>query len=68
MGEITLNAERAMSILNNPDATPDARVIAACTIAFFEANDHAEVVEKSTRAIALKLSHMVAAAIYDAEG
>lgn len=64
MGQITINREDAMKILNNPDASGDARVIAAFTIAFFEADDHAEMIAASTRQIALKLAHMTADAIY----
>lgn len=66
MGQVTLNYEDSMRILNNADANPDARVIAACFVAFFETKNHAEDLDSSTRTIALKLSHMVAASIYDA--
>lgn len=66
MGQITINRDHAMGVLNDANADPTARVIAACTVAFFEANDHADEIDSSTRSIALKLSHMVASAIYDA--
>jgi len=65
MGQVTLNYEDSMRILNNAKANPDARVIAACFVAFFEAKTHAEDLDSSTRSIVLKLSHMSAAAIYD---
>jgi len=64
MGEITLNHEDSMRILNNAEANPDARVIAACAVAFLEARNHADEIDPSTATIALKLSHMVAAQIY----
>lgn len=67
MGEISLNPADSLKVLNSPDADPNSRVIAACAMAMFEASDHADDIEPSTRAIALKLSHMVAAAIYDAQ-
>ena len=57
-----------MRVLGDAESSPDARVVAACSIAFFEALDHAEIIHAPTRAIALKLSHMVAAQIYDAKG
>lgn len=60
MGQITLNYEDAMRVLTNPESGADAKVIAACTVAFFEVNDHADEIERDTRAIVLKLSHMTA--------
>lgn len=66
MGQISLNREDAMRVLNTLKASPDARIIAACTIAFFEAREHSEDVDSATRSIALKLCHMVGAEIYAA--
>lgn len=65
MGSITLSHEDSKKVLDNPDASPTARVIAACCIAFFEAKRHADEVDADTRAIALKLTHMTASAIYE---
>jgi hypothetical protein len=65
MGQITLNFADAKRVLDSKDAGPDARVIAACTIAFFVTNDEVDDITPATRAIALKLSHMTAGAIYD---
>lgn len=65
LAQITLNREDAKRILDNPEASGDARVIAAFTIAFFEANDHAAEIDPDTRAITLRLAHMCAAAIYE---
>jgi hypothetical protein len=53
-----------MSILNNAESVPDARVIAASAVAFFEANRHAEDISHETRCIALKLSHNIAIEMY----
>ncbi|NII74234.1 hypothetical protein FHW84_002819 [Dyella sp. SG562] len=64
MGQITLDFEDAQKIINNPDAGGDARVIAAFTIAFFVAMAHAHTIEPTTTAIALKLAHKSADAIY----
>lgn len=66
MGQITLNREDAMRVLNNQEAAPSARVIAACSIAFFETRDHVDEADSATRSIAMKLSHMVMAEIFDA--
>ncbi len=68
MGQISLNREDSMRILNNPDSDPDARVIAAVAVALFEANEQAFDLSKEARAIVLKLSYLVAAAIYDLDG
>lgn len=68
MGQITLNREDSMRILNNPDSDPDARAIAAAAVAMFEINEHAFDLSKETCSIVLKLSHMAAAAIYDMDG
>lgn len=65
MGQISLNYMDSMRILNNPDANPDARVIAACFVAFFETKNHAGELDSATCTIAMKLSHMIAASIYD---
>ena len=66
MGQITLNYEDSKKILDNPDSAPDARVIAAAFIAFFEVKNHADAIDPKTRGITLKLSHMIAGAIYEA--
>lgn len=66
MGQITLNYEDSMRILNNEDANADAKVIAACFVAFFETKTHADEIDSATRTIAMKLSHMVAVEIYAA--
>lgn len=47
---------------------PPTRAVAAVAVALFEANEHAFDLSKETRAIVLKLSHLVAAAIYDMDG
>ena len=65
MGQISLNREDSMLILNNPDSDPDARAVAAAAVALFEVNEHTFDLSKETCAIVLKLSHMAAAAIYD---
>jgi hypothetical protein len=64
MPQITLNRDDAKKILDNPGASPDARLIAAFTIAFFESHDHAEDIGPDTRSIVLKLAHLSADAIY----
>jgi len=58
MAEIELNREKSMRILNSADASPDARVIAAFAVMFFEATEHAEDLEPETYAIAHKLLRM----------
>lgn len=68
MRKISLNREDSMLILNNPDSDPNARAVAAAAVALFEVNEHAFDLSKETRAIVLKLSHLVAAAIYDMDG
>lgn len=65
MGQVALNYEDSMRILGDESSSADARVIAACFVAFFETKNHAEDIGSVTRSIALKLSHMVAAEIYD---
>lgn len=65
MGQITLSYEDSKRILDNPDANADARVIAACFIAFYETNNHVDEIDKSTRAIVQKLSYMTTGLIYD---
>ena len=64
MPSITLNKDDAMRILNNRESSPNARIIAAHTVAFFESAEHAEDSDASTRSIALKLSHMASAENY----
>ncbi|MBD3825636.1 hypothetical protein [Stenotrophomonas sp.] len=58
MGEIKLNREDSMRILNSTDASPDARVIAAFAVMFFEAVEHADELDAETYAIAHKLLRM----------
>ncbi|WP_447904506.1 hypothetical protein [Stenotrophomonas geniculata] len=65
MAEITLSREHSMQILNNPDASRDARVIAACAVALFECSDDGQTAV-STRQIGHKLLRMSAAALDDA--
>lgn len=65
MGQITLSYEDSKRILDNPDSSGDARVIAACFIAFYETNNHLEEIDLSTRAIVQKLAHMTTGLIYD---
>lgn len=64
MGQVTLNYDECMRILENADALPDARVIAASAIAFFEASRHSEEITTDTRAITLKLAHNIASEMY----
>ena len=64
MGSISLNYEECKKILDNPDASPDARVIAASAIAFFEAARHADDISSDTRSITLKLAHNIASEMY----
>ncbi|MCD7099078.1 hypothetical protein [Stenotrophomonas sp. MMGLT7] len=67
MGEIKLNLKDSMRILNNEDAAPDARVIAAFAVAFLETFKHADEINPETRAIVRKLMHMSLQEIYDTE-
>lgn len=64
MPSITINREDAARILQNPEASADARLIAGLTVAFVEAFDHASEASSETRQIALKLAHMAASEIY----
>lgn len=64
MSSVTLNYEECKRILDNADAAPDARVIAAGAIAFFEAARHAGDISSDTRAITLKLAHNIASEMY----
>ncbi|MCU1116306.1 hypothetical protein JAK73_00385 [Stenotrophomonas maltophilia] len=65
MPEITLKREDSLKVLNDPSATADARVIAACAMAIFECNDD-ELTEQSTRQIAHKILRMAGAALDNA--
>ncbi|ENE1253428.1 hypothetical protein ABM187_003651 [Stenotrophomonas maltophilia] len=65
MAEVTLKREDSMKILNSPDASRDARVIAACAVALFECSDDGQTAV-STRQIAHKLLRMSAAALDEA--
>lgn len=67
MGEISLNREDAMRVLNNPESSPGARVIAGCTVAFFESVNGVDEACPQTRAICQKLLRMAGAAL-DGEG
>jgi len=65
MGEVKLNIDDSMRILNNPDAGSDARVIAGCAMAFFEVTKSGGDYSPETRAIAQRLLRMTAARIDD---
>lgn len=65
MGQITLNFDDSMHILNNPDAAPDATVVAAAFIVFFNAQENGDAVTAETRSIAQKLLRMAATALDD---
>lgn len=65
MAKLTLNREESMKILNNPEASRDARVIAACAVALFECSDEGQVAV-SSRQIAHKLLRMSATVLDDA--
>ncbi|TAM72337.1 hypothetical protein EPN44_16100 [bacterium] len=64
MGQITLNYEDSIAVLANAEAAADARIVAACAVAFFELQNHADEACGSARAASLKLLHMGASAIY----
>jgi hypothetical protein len=64
MAQISLNYDECKRILDNADAAPDARVIAASAIALFEASRHADDISSDTRAITLKLAHNIASEMY----
>ncbi|WP_147423566.1 hypothetical protein [Xanthomonas sp. CFBP 7698] len=66
MPEIQLNREESMRILNNPDAGSEAKVIAACAVAFFACID-GESMNPETRTIAHKLLRMTSSALDEAE-
>ncbi|MGQ5243996.1 hypothetical protein ACULMA_04805 [Xanthomonas arboricola pv. corylina] len=55
-----------MRILNNPDASSDAKVIAACAVAFFACNEGG-LMAQDTRTIAHKLLRMTSSALDEAE-
>ena len=64
MGQVTLNYDECKRILDNANAAPDARVIAAAGIAFFEAARHADDITSETKSITLKLAHNIASEMY----
>lgn len=66
MGEIKISLEDSMRILNNDHSTPNARVIAACAVAFFEIENAGDGINSSSRTIAHKLFRMSASALDDA--
>lgn len=70
MGQITLNYGDSMAVLANSEAAADARIVAACAVAFFELQNHADEACSAARAASLKLLHMGTSAIYrnDPEG
>lgn len=63
MAEITLKREDSMKVLNDPNSTADARVIAAFAMALFECNGGDELTELSTRQIAHKILRMAGTAL-----
>lgn len=67
MGQMSLNREDAERVLANQDSDPSTRLISAAAIAFFEARDSAEGASREAMTIALKLAHMLASEIYDAQ-
>lgn len=63
MGEIKLNIDDSMRILNSADTGPNERVIAASAVAFFEANKAVGELDPETKTIAHKLLRMTASAL-----
>lgn len=61
---MTLNYEDSMRILQSTETDPSVRIIAACAVAFFELERHADDATIEIRAAALKLLHMGSSAIY----
>lgn len=55
MDKIQLNRADSLRVVNNEDASPDAKVIASFALAFFAVMEAADVIEKETAAIAHKL-------------
>lgn len=64
MADITLNYDDSMLLLKSTTTDPSARIIAACAVAFFERERHADDAIGEARAAALKLLHMGSSAIY----
>ncbi|MDY4296788.1 MULTISPECIES: hypothetical protein [unclassified Xanthomonas] len=63
MGEIQLNRADFLRLVNNEDASPDAKVIASFALAFFAVVEAGGEIEKDTAAIAHKLMRMAASEI-----
>jgi hypothetical protein len=67
MGQISLNREDVERVLANPESDPSTRLISAAALALFEAKVSAESASREAMTIALKLAHMLAREIYDAQ-
>lgn len=65
MGQLTINREAAECVLANADADPGSRLIAALSIALFEAKDSAIDAGPRELSIARKMAHMIACEIYE---
>ena len=68
MPEIQLKRDECERILANEESDPSSRLIAAFSIAFFEADNSAEDADRVSLHIAQKLLHMTQAVIYEATG
>lgn len=67
MAEIKLNREDSMRLLNEAhDDQPNARVVAAAAVLFFEVTDAADAVDGETRQIVHKLLRMSGSALDEA--
>ncbi|WP_088100308.1 hypothetical protein [Xanthomonas retroflexus] len=67
MPEIKLNREDSMQLLNDGrDDQPNARVVAAAAVLFFEIAEAADDVDGNTRQIVHKLLRMSASALDEA--
>lgn len=67
MAEIQLNREDSMRLLNEAhDDQPNARVVAAAAVLFFEITDAADDIEPDTRQIVHKLLRMSGSAMDEA--
>jgi len=65
VGQITLNAEECLKLVNSTTADAETKAIGAAGLALFKAAEAAdEGLKPETRAIILKLSHEIAAVIY----
>lgn len=67
MAEIKLNREDSMRLLNEAhDDQPNARVVAAAAVLFFEVTDAADALDGETRQIVHKLLRMSGSALDEA--